>query len=179
MAISTVSQKGLDSPLTLTSPVLNSPVISGTPTGTLVSANMPTGSVLQVVQANYNTFTSTTSTTLVATGMSATITPKFSTSKILVMINANGVGASVVNNAIQFYLFKNSSGLASIDGIISYGGTTNYSGAYQYLDSPATTSATTYQLYWRTINTNIAYLNNYGGSPDTTRSTITLMEIAG
>mgnify|MGYP003704704599 CR=1 FL=1 len=80
MAISTVSQKGLDAPLTLTAPVLNSPVISGTPTGSLVSANMPTGSVIQVVSTITTSYSySTTAGFTDVTGMTATITPQFST----------------------------------------------------------------------------------------------------
>ena len=149
------------------------------PLSKIESAGLGTGAVLQVVQANYNTFTSTTSTSFVATGLTATITPKFATSKILVMINANGSGASTTNNSINYHLYKNSAALDVLDGIFSYGASANYSGAYQYLDSPATTSATTYQLYWRSLNGTTGYLNNYGGSPNTTRSTITLMEIAG
>jgi hypothetical protein len=56
--------------------------------GTLPFAQLPTGSVLQVVQATYTTQTSYSSgsTSYTDTGLSATITPKFATSKILIMI---------------------------------------------------------------------------------------------
>ena len=54
----------------------------------LGSAQMPTGSVLQVVQGSYSTTMSTTSnSTFVSTGASITITPTSSSSKILVMFN--------------------------------------------------------------------------------------------
>ena len=45
------------------------------------------GKVLQVVNATYSTDTSTTSTSYVDTGLTATITPLFSTSKVLVLIS--------------------------------------------------------------------------------------------
>ena len=52
-------------------------------TGTLLStANPQSGGVIQVVNSAINTSTSTSSTSYVTSGLSASITPKFSTSKI-------------------------------------------------------------------------------------------------
>ena len=45
------------------------------------------GQVLQVVQNIYASYSSTSSTSYVDSGLSASITPKFSTSKILVMVS--------------------------------------------------------------------------------------------
>ena len=50
---------------------------------------MPTGSVLQVVEASSNTGFATSATTYQSTGSSVTITPTDSASKILLMLNVN------------------------------------------------------------------------------------------
>jgi len=136
------------------------------------------GVVLQVVNATYATQTSTTSGTYSATGLTATITPKFSNSKILVLASysffvagtspANASAALYRNNTTQLIIgnyTENGSGIASY--IINQE-TTNY------LDSPATTSATTYTIYYKANNSGTAYIN--GG---TNTATMTLLEIAG
>lgn len=153
-------------------------------TGTLLSSatttGFPAGSVLQVVHANYNAWSPTTSTSFIATGLSGTITPSSTTSKILVQINANGVYNSSTSNAVLFYLYKNGSFLDYLDydlgnNILAYG----ISGAYQYLDSPASTSALTYALYYASNTGSTIGINNYTSTTNNkTRSSITLLEIA-
>ena len=59
------------------------------------------GQVLQVVQNTYSTITLTTSTSFVTTGLNATITPKFSTSKILIFVN--GVVYTNTNGTFGYY----------------------------------------------------------------------------
>ncbi len=182
MAISTVSQKGLDAPLTLTSPVLNSPVISGTPTGTLVSANMPTGSVLQVVSQTFTAGFTTTSTTLQDTGYSLSITPKFSTSKVFVLAtpllfitNSTGqnyvYGGAAVYRGATFLQEKGTSVNSGTSAFVDQSTTLTLS----YLDSPATTSSTAYKIYIRSITSAFATQIGWSGWP----TQITLMEIAG
>lgn len=173
MAISTINQNGLTAPLTLTSPVLTSPAFSGTPTGTLVSANMPTGSVLQVVQGSTTGFTNTTSTSYVATNLTASITPKFSTSKILILVT----GASYFGTNAQgglYAIYRNTTLLQQI--IESTIANSWISASGNLLDSPATTSSTTYTLYMKTGNSGG---NVYWGGDSPLYNTITLMEIAG
>jgi len=146
-------------------------------TGTQVipSAALPTGSVLQVVNAQFDgpTQVSTTSSTPQSTVLTVTITPKFATSKILVMANTQ-----IYNNANTNYgyiaIYRNNTTSLGFNSVI-YGGTsvvwvpaTNIS-----YDSPATTSATTYTLYYKAGS---GQINVFWG-PDTS-STITAMEIA-
>ena len=166
MAISTVGQNGLQQSQILT------------------SVQMPTGSVLQVVNATYGTQVSTTSATFTATGLTATITPKFSTSKILVTVIHSGVATRAGGGglAVQTQLFRNSTVILSLDsiGIYSNGSTqsTGTDGCATYLDSPATTSAVTYSTKFAARNgVATAYVQYSGGDPS--NSTITLMEIAG
>ena len=188
MAISTINQNGLNAPLTLTTPTLTSPAFSGTPTGTLVSANMPTGSVLQVVQRvssqNYDLAAAGGGGTVGPTQLGdyyVTITPKFATSKILVMVQMTSVGfANCSGNAnwINSFLYRGTS--TSLTSVLTYGYNNTYTlHSINYLDSPATTSATTYYVYgagngstggaysWNRL----AYSNN--------ATTITAMEVAG
>lgn len=132
------------------------------------------GQVLQVIQSTLTTSTSTSSTSFVTTGLTGTITPKFSTSKILIMLSAEM--RSDANKWIQTQLFKNGSALVSISTGLHYvsGSTITTVLSYSYLDNPATISATTYALYFNaqgggTVSCNI----------DTGAATIILMEIAG
>ena len=89
-------------------------VINGTGTITGISAtdglsSPQTGSVLQVVQTVLQTSTTTISTSYVTTNLSATITPKFSTSKIWVSIAANGVRTNNTTYNVDLALFRGAS----------------------------------------------------------------------
>ena len=159
-------------------------IINGTGTISGVSSNgglsaAQTGSVIQTVNANYTTLASNTSSTYTATGLTATITPRFSTSKILVLVSQNGFVNAVSGNGIGFRLLRNSTVLTVIELLQSYfvGSLTSLisTGSVCYLDSPATTSATTYSTQFNSFNnTNMVSVQNNGDN-----STITLMEIAG
>lgn len=182
MAISTINQAGLNAPLTLTAPILGTPAsINLTNATALPWAALPTGSVLQVVNAVYATQASSATNTPVNTGLTATITPKFSTSKILVLVNQSGLYKSAANtaNGIDIILLR---GATNICSFISNAGITGTllqngvaSGSASALDSPATTSATTYKTqFFSTSNTATVYVQ---ANNDT--STMILMEIAG
>lgn len=149
-----------------------------TGTQTIPWGTLPTGSVLQVINANTSTNVNQTTTTLIDTGLTATITPKYSTSKILVIVFQNGVAKNSATTFERINLLRNSTTLYSLEGAVGVNGTTspNYVGTVgtTYLDSPATTSATIYKTQF----------NNEGGAGTTSvqvngaTSTITLMEIA-
>jgi hypothetical protein len=180
MPISTINQNGLNAPLTLTAPVLGTPASINLANATnLPKAALPTGSVLQVVQYSTTTQVTTTSTSFVdVTNFTASITPTSSTSKILALINLNGVlhGATTAQ-AASFRILRGASEIAiaynflympfnAIDITGSLG--------MSYLDSPATTSATTYKLQWYS-----RLGNTVGLSYTSDTSTMILMEIAG
>jgi hypothetical protein len=138
------------------------------------------GCVLQVVSATYSTAVTSTSNVLIATGLTATITPKFATSKILILINHPLCGKSNANagNDIGINLYKNGSSLFQIApdlGFTNSAMTSYFAFSYAYTDSPATTSATTYATYFCSQNSNAATV--YMQLSNTT-STITLLEIA-
>jgi hypothetical protein len=141
---------------------------------------MPTGSVLQVVNGYTTTEVSSANNTLISTGLTASITPQFSTSKILILATLSGVSKTTGNTSVESYLQKNGSSIATMSYIASaldaIGGTIDVGSVHtEVLDSPATTSSITYSVVFRSqqgIAT--AYVQRYGS-----RSTITLMEIAG
>ena len=142
--------------MTLLAPNTNSNQTISLPdsTGTMLTTASPqSGGVIQVVQTVLQTSTSTTSTSYVTTNLSVIITPKFSTSKIWVSIAANGVRSNNTTYNVNLGLYRN--GVAQGNPFIWYGGTGNGppngrvgTVCFQLLDSPATTSATTYALYF-------------------------------
>ena len=141
------------------------------------SANLPAGTVLQVVNGSTGTTVATALDSNVDTGLTATITPKFSTSKILVLAQQNGLAKSG-NNYMQLQLFRNASPIATFGNALGYTNTSEqlrYGGAGMgYLDSPSTTSATTYKTMFnsQTAGSSVTVQDNSG------LSTITLLEIA-
>jgi hypothetical protein len=179
----------LDGTLGLTVPAasignltLSNSSISGlTATGISAVQQLPTGSVLQVVQSTTTSSLSTTATgTYTTTGFSASITPKFSTSKIMVLVNGN---VDTNSSAIQgnFNVYRNANPLSTYGFAEAYSSTGRLQTALaiNYLDSPSTTSSTTYTLYF-TISSGSGTLTFNGSSNLGSQvATFTLMEIAG
>jgi hypothetical protein len=138
------------------------------------------GKVLQVIQATTVTEVSNSTNTYTDTGLTATITPSSATSKVLVLVSQNGCSKTSANsdNAIQLRLLR---GATNIIDFATFGLLTNSalrlngtSFSVDYLDSPATTSATTYKTQFNCQNNSAAVLVQSVGTP---RSTITLLEI--
>jgi hypothetical protein len=142
------------------------------------------GKVLQVVYAATDTGVITASSSLVDTGLTATITPTLATSKILVIFSQNGCGKSSANAQTRMTL-----GLLRGATVLEYfadlAGWTNSAAANYfnnisgtYLDAPATTSATTYktQMLSEGALSFVAAQDTYA-STYKSASSITLMEI--
>jgi hypothetical protein len=148
-------------------------------TGTIAAAALPAGSVLQVVNGTTSTQITNSTNVFVTTGLTATITPKFATSKILVLVNQTGCFKDTTNTYLQLNLYRGATLLALFEG---QGGYSNSTVALSHgacstgtLDSPATTSATTYSTSFRSFsNTAVVYTQ-----ASSCTSTITLMEIQG
>lgn len=148
--------------------------------GVLPSANLPTGSVLQVVNATFSTQTATTSTSFVSTYLTASITPKFSTSKILILMTTASAISSTSYVGVATIYRNGTTNLGNGNGGLTLSGTAqDNSTVMQVLDSPATTSSTTYTAYVRTNNASGTYYfgDSIGGVYQS--SQVTLMEIAG
>jgi hypothetical protein len=153
-------------------------------TGTLPSARLPAGSVLQVVQSTVNIQIGTSSRSMVTTGLSASITPSSASNKILVVLNTNcDTGNS--NAMCGVTIYRGGTNLATALGTTNF--SPNYAGSSRiitaininYLDSPATTSSVTYTPYFNNptgSTSSTVYFNSVGIEGAIT--TLTLMEIA-
>ena len=159
-------------------------IIDGSSGATFPDSSVQAASskVLQVVQSTFNTAVSTASSTFSDVGLAASITPKFATSKILVMVTLSQCGKANTNTSLKLRLLRGSTVIAYMADIIGYTDTvTNNiasSAAINYLDSPATTSATTYKVqFGNQAGTGSVEIGvTFGGGVGV--STMTLMEIA-
>jgi hypothetical protein len=142
------------------------------------------GKVLQVVSASTTTSTTISTTSMADSGITATITPTSATSKILVIFSASVRSTRAANETkSQAQLLRGATKIIDMNAESFIGaqfvGATNSDIIGQmtnhYLDSPATTSATTYKVQ--------GSVNSTGGSQainfqyNSSQSTITLMEI--
>ena len=139
----------------------------------LVTADLPTGSVLQVVEGSGSNTTYINSTSMTDIGLSVTITPTSTSSKIAVFVSAS-MAQDDNNGSFAFArLMRGSNELmeATVSQDPSTGqGRNSYS--LQSLDSPSTTSATTYRVQGKTDNANSDFR-------PLASSSIIAMEIAG
>jgi hypothetical protein len=123
------------------------------------------GKILQVVTATYSTSTTTTSTSYSDTGLTVTITPSSSSSKIMVFSTASakgGTGDGLYARAVR----------GGTDLQFANVGDRAASCVFMWLDSPSTTSATTYKTQFRSIGGGTATMFTEGMP-----GSITVMEI--
>ena len=133
--------------------------------------------VLQVVSATYSVETAKTNNTYADSGLTATITPSSTSSKILVLVSQNGlfktgntaVNCKLVRGATDISTFCYGAGLTSTAADNGSG-----SASCIYLDSPATVAATTYKTQFMSLGNAATALVQYGSA----MSTITLFEIS-
>ena len=155
-------------------------------TGSLSSASMPTGSIVQIVSQNFTTGASTTTlNTFVATGKSVSITPTSSSNKILLLgsipLHASGISSGA--HAI-FSIFRGGVASGTNLGHSSFGMGQVYSNSgdnivtlsLNHIDTPATTSSVTYEIGITQRNPGITQTNLCVNNET---YNITLMEIVG
>jgi hypothetical protein len=147
-----------------------------------IAATTPTnGTVLQVVSANLTTQQTFTSSTASASSLTASITPKSSSSKVLVMVSVNGINRQSSDTGLNLWLYRGGSSIAHFGRqVLKMDGNSSQSwdatSSIDYLDSPATTSSTTYTVWGASSGNSSFALFNHSSI---TTSTVTLMEIAG
>ena len=151
----------------------NLPAISGASL-----TGIATGKVLQVINAVVSTETVVSNDTFTDTGLTASITPSATSSKILIFACCTGLGKATNNTYGKIKLLRDSTGIVeNFEERLGNTGTTtaNKVGGVSctYLDSPSTTSATAYKVQIMSGNDN-AYMQ-MGNSAS--KSTMTLMEI--
>lgn len=136
--------------------------------GTIVS------SATDVYTGSGNTYS--TSFSQVSASFAVSVTPASTANKILIICSFNAYNASDGSGYANYTLYRNSTNL----GDATYGLCTldlndgTVPATIHYLDSPSSTSALTYSLYYRTSGTGGAYINNNNGS-----MYITVLEIKG
>ena len=174
----------LQEPAVAGSTVLDLPAVSGT---ILTTTSPKAGNVIQV-PAQAVTFTQisfTTTTFTDWTGMSVSITPSSTSSRILIIASINGIYAPQSENAL-IRLLRNSTDIAHGGDYQPYNNAGVIGGGQTivFIDSPSTTSSVTYKLQYRSdgggacqVNTNDSSNTQLGD--ESTNSTLTLMEIAG
>jgi hypothetical protein len=137
------------------------------------------GKVLQVIHSTTSTSTATTSTSFQDTTLTATITPTLATSKILILVSQNSCvrPSGNVDNSLGLQLLRGATSIAVFEKLLGYQGVSGtslfLSTSTNYLDNPATTSATTYKTQFKSIVSG----QSVTVQGDSATSTITLMEI--
>ena len=155
------------------------------------------GGIIQVVHGEKNGEVTITTTTFQDTGLNATITPKFNTSKILVIIDQPyHMSRSADTCSGGFKVLRGSTEIATPNGTGASGGTSPYACSYQAggasnmsivdrwtwmkLDEPASTSSLLYkvQMACQTGNNSGRIRAQYSGTSGSQKGHITLMEIS-
>jgi len=135
--------------------------------------------ILQVVEGSTTTEATNTTSTFADTNLTATITPSSTASKVLVLVNQLGVYKTAGNaeNRVEVRIMRAATQIASSGTLHLYTATALIqigNCSMSILDSPATTSATTYKTQFRNPN-NTAQAQVQAGAA---RSSIILMEVS-
>ena len=152
-----------------------------------IGAVSRSGGILQVVSTTKtDTFTTTSTSFVDVTGLSATITPRSTSSKIMVIVDAaTGCNAP---NVVRLNIVRDSTNIAQSTGsgagnqsYAPYSGDVNSAShvGLTFLDSPSSTSSLTYKIQFAAL-TGTAFLGRYAANDSyRSTSTITLIEVAG
>ena len=137
--------------------------------GQLLSVAGGTGRIVQIVQERNGAYSATNSTSYVATGHTATITPTSSTSKIIVMLSSYFWQTNLNNGNAFLTIYRNSTDICAGAAFVMQNAATSGAASgiygsmsYQFVDSPATTSAIIYQPYIRVDSSGNAAYNGAG-----------------
>jgi hypothetical protein len=152
------------------------------------------GAILQVVTTNKtDTFTTSSTSYADVTGLSVTITPSSSASNIIVSLSMCFSGDNTTNAYVRLVRGSTAIAIGDANGSRIRFTMSNYQGSASsnfaptsgvlFLDSPATTSATTYKVQMQNQGTGTVYVNRSptytdSSSSGTGISIITVMEVA-
>lgn len=141
-------------------------------------SNTMKGRIVQIVQGTTSTVVSSSSSTYLDTGLTATITPKSASNKIIVLVSQAGLyrNPATSTNSLYIRLVKNGTFMYDFAYALGYGdGQLFYpaSASTAYVDSPASTSALTYKTQFRNETNSAVIRVQEGGT-----SIITLIEVS-
>jgi len=154
------------------------------------TTTLPTGSVLQVQSGILTATYSQTASAYTDIGLSVTITPSSTSSKILISLSV-AVGMTVSGVNLRLRLVRGSTMIGSSTDLADSGFShkeqnqsnnqyTRYLESFTYLDSPSSTSAQTYKVQmFRSSTTGTAYINRGHVDQSRQHSHITVQEIQG
>ena len=153
----------------------------------LTTTNPKSGNILQIVSTTKTdvTSTSTSGSFVDVSGMSVSITPSATSSKIYIIISLGSI-SNTGSTSVGFKLLRDSTPVGNADSTTTQSGFTNVytsdhilSASHNFLDSPSTTSSITYKLQWRN-SSSTCYLGRYNNDATAYNgsSTITAMEVA-
>jgi len=198
----TLTPTAVSGTTTLTLPATTDTLVGRTTTDTLTNKTLgagtvlPAGSILQVVSTTKSdTFSSaTTGSFLDVTGLTVSITPASASNKIMVFGRITGIGQAATTR-MQMRLVRDSTAISVGDASsnrVQVSGNEMFAGADDlfgstvfYLDSPSTTSSTTYKIQVKngnssgTVYVNRTQTNTDAGAFPVATSSITVMEVKG
>jgi hypothetical protein len=128
------------------------------------------GKIVQIVRGSTSSLSTASITTdaAVSTGLSATITPTSASNQILIFVNQNGIKKApggTVDFSLTFAMLRGATQIGTFGGSTTHtessGGSAGDTGA-TFIDSPATTSATTYSVTARRSVANSNGINQTG-----------------
>jgi hypothetical protein len=185
----TLSAPDVAGTTTLTLPSTSGNVL--TSASSLTASQMPAGSILQVLStAKTDTFSTASTSFVDVTGMSIAITPRSASSKILIIVGAQVASSGadcttvkILRDSTDIFIGDAAGSRPRVSSSKSFASNSIEAAPIIYLDSPATTSATTYKLQMR-LASGTAYLNRSGADTDNSAhpraaSSITVMEVQG
>jgi len=160
-----------------------------------IPAGASGGGIIQIVSTTKtDTFTTSSTSFTDVTGMSVSITPRSSSNKILVSLNLCFIGNNSTNAYVSLVRGATTIAVGDAAGsrvrftLSDYQGSaaSNQSpvGSIVFLDSPSTTSATTYKVQMRTQGAGTVFVNRSPTDSDSAAagrgiSIITVMEVSG
>ena len=136
-----------------------------------------TSKVVQVVTGTTETAVASSTNTFVDTGITATITPTSASNLIMAFVVIASVFKQTNDTSANFKLLRGATSIATAATLLYTGGATPAiiaSVPINKVDSPATTSATTYKVQFNSNSNNAQVTVQFGGA---TTSSIILMEI--
>ena len=150
---------------------------------TITAGVFPAGHILQVVSATTDGVgdnNNVNSTTFVEVGLDATITPRATSSKIFIMVNCSVNLDDAASIGQAGFTGVSRGGTVLTGSIVGHDDHSTHNPstcAFNYLDSPNTTSAIVYEVVAKSNHADLDWRMN--AVDDAEKSTITLMEIAG
>jgi hypothetical protein len=135
--------------------------------------------VVQIIAATTTTYVANSTSTFADTTLTGTITPTSATNKVLVFISQNTISKGTSDTALDLIILRAAVTIGNIEGLLKTNstGAINAACSIAILDSPATTSATTYKTQFRSAGNNASVaVQNYSAT-QITNSTIILMEV--